>query len=621
MRAFSCHKGNHGTAASMARISEEDIARVREATDLVGLVAERVVLKRKGRLYWACCPFHQEKTPSFKVDPATGLWHCFGCGEGGDVFGFLMRTDNLTFVEAVTTLADRANIEIKALEEGGVTRGERDRVFAVCRESAAYYHAVLTRSPAAQPKAAREYLTARGFDSDVAKRWSLGYALGRGSLVAQLRERGHKDEDMIKANVALATESGILRDRFYERIMFPINDLQGRCCAFGGRLLGEGQPKYLNTNDTPVFHKSNTLYGLDRAKNAIVKSKTAIVVEGYTDVIALHGAGHTNAVATLGTALTDRHVKLLSRFAQRVVYVFDGDEAGLRAADRAVEFIDETITPEATKNPVMLDVVVLPSGLDPADLVATADGQAQFAALIADATPLITFALRRRLAQYDLARPEQQIRALEDAVAILAPIKTSSIAASYARDLADMFATAGSNIDPAQVMTALGRAKPLPRRDMARDEDGKKESVVTHVEPEPFDPLEVEALGLMIANPSQRTKMCTIIEPEMFGSALLRDLYAVVIDADPARPSAEIVKELTDSDSRIPAIFSRYDFDEGASALPEVGRQYAKSLATTYWEREIRALKAQVRGATDPETAKRIVAEIVELQNKILALP
>ena len=325
----------------MARISDEDIRRVREAIDLVSLVSERVVLKQKGRLFWGCCPFHNEKSPSFKIDPDSQLWHCFGCGKGGDVFGYVMESEHLEFPEAVRALADRAHIDIKEVGGRGVPRSQRERMMLACKEAEDFYHLQLMRSRDAGPASARAYLHGRGFGSGPSKGWHLGYAPGRGSLVAHLQKQGYTRDELVGANLAyVSKKNGRLVDRFYERVMFPIHDLQGRTIAFGGRVIGKGEPKYLNTSDTPIFSKSHNMFGIDRAKNAIVTAHQAIVVEGYTDVIALHEAGITNAVATLGTALTAQHVKLLSRFANTIVYLFDGDAAGQKAADRASEFID-----------------------------------------------------------------------------------------------------------------------------------------------------------------------------------------------------------------------------------------------------------------------------------------
>ena len=216
----------------MGRISDEDIQRVRDATDLIGLISERILLKPKGRLQWGLCPFHGEKTPSFKVDPATQLWHCFGCGLGGDVFGFVMRSDNVDFPDAVRMLADRSRIELVE-EAGGVPRGRKERIFAACEEAATFYQKVLSGSREPGPEDARRYLGGRGLGSEIAKSWRLGYAPGRGALVKHLSQQGFSAEEMVDANLALKDDSGRLKDRFYERVMFPINDLQGRVIAFG----------------------------------------------------------------------------------------------------------------------------------------------------------------------------------------------------------------------------------------------------------------------------------------------------------------------------------------------------------------------------------------------------
>ena len=274
-------------------ISEEDIQKVREANDLVSVIGERSPVKQRGRDFWCCCPLHNEKTPSFKIDPALQLWHCFGCGEGGDVFAFVMKTEDLSFPEAVRRLAERAHIEIT--ESGGRPgegAGRKARLKAVCAEAAEYYHAQLMRNPGPDASAARSYLAGRGLGGEVPKTWQLGFAPGRGSLVRHLAAAGFTAEEMQQANVALVGKGdGKLRDRFYNRVMFPIRDPQGDCIAFGGRVVGAGEPKYLNSQETPLFHKSQVLYGLDKAKAAMAATGTAVVCEGYTDVIALHEAG------------------------------------------------------------------------------------------------------------------------------------------------------------------------------------------------------------------------------------------------------------------------------------------------------------------------------------------
>jgi DNA primase len=518
----------------VGRIADEDVARVREATDLLDLVQERVVLKQRGRLFWGCCPFHQEKTPSFKVDPATGLWHCFGCGIGGDVYGWVMRTEGVDFGEAVRMLADRAHIEIHETS-GGAPRSERERLIAANEAAVAYYHDVLTKSPDALAAKARDYLTGRGFGSAVAKKWRLGFASGRGRLTRQLREGGFTAEELVSANLALKGDAGRLRDRFFDRVMFPIFDINGRPIAFGGRVIGAGEPKYLNSQDTPVFHKSANLYGIDKAKALITSSGTAIVVEGYTDVIALHEAGVANAVATLGTALTREHVRLLGRFARRVVYLFDGDAAGLRAADRAAEFIDRTITPEAGQGRIELFVAVIPNGNDPAECV-EAEGAEALAALVEAAVPLLRFSIDRRLERWDLDRPEERSRALKEAAEVLAPVKDSLLADDYATYIADkLFA------DVSTVKRAIASAKVAPRAEpRAQVADG---AAATGVEAgrlgvdaalrveSPQTRLERDLLDLLVRTPRLRQRARFLLSEDLLSDPVHNAIAEVIASA------------------------------------------------------------------------------------------
>ena len=417
----------------MGFIGEEDVRKVREATDLVALIGERVPVKQKGREFWCCCPLHHEKTPSFKIDPTTQLWHCFGCHEGGDVFGFLMKTEDMSFPEAVRVLAERAHIEIaEDSGERGASQGRKARLKDCCRETASFYHTCLMRSKDKNAQAARSYLAARSLGGEVPGKWNLGFAPGNGALVRHLAAQGFKSDEMIEANVAVRGRDGRPRDRFFNRIMFPICDVAGECIAFGGRVVGTGEPKYLNSQETPIFHKSQVLFWLDHAKASMASTGVAVVVEGYTDVITLHQAGLQNVVATLGTALTKQHIRMLSRHARkRIVYLFDGDSAGQRAADRALSFIDGDMTPEAGRTKVELCAVTLPDDLDPADFVAQRGADA-LRALLEDAQPLLSYGIERRLARYDLSRPEGRSAAFAEALAVLAPIKDSLLAKDYA---------------------------------------------------------------------------------------------------------------------------------------------------------------------------------------------
>ena len=406
-------------------ISDEDKDRVRAASDLVAIVQETVELKPRGHEFWGCCPFHGEKTPSFHIIPSTQVWHCFGCGEGGDVFTYIMKRENLSFPESIRYLADRAGIEIKddgAYKERGTKRA---RIYDVCAETAKFYHTMLMRGKDSRP---REYFKSRNMGGEVCRRYSLGFAPGRNTLVSHLSQAGFTPQEMIDANVAVSRGRGQLADRFYDRVMFPIFDEQGHNIAFGGRIMGDGQPKYLNTAETSVFHKKRNLYGFNWAKEFIVAENAAIVVEGYTDCIACWEAGIKNVVATLGTALTEHHVKTLTRFAKRIVYMFDGDAAGQKAARRAIQFIE--------RDSMDLRCVVLPDGNDPMEFI-TAHGGEALRERIAAAEPLMDFVYRSLEESSDITTPGGRTKALEDALELIYPLRDSYMIDTYFMQIAD----------------------------------------------------------------------------------------------------------------------------------------------------------------------------------------
>lgn len=599
----------------MGRISDEDVARVRDATDLVSLIGERVVLRPKGRLFWGLCPFHGEKTPSFKVDPATQLWHCFGCGLGGDAFGFVMKVDNVEFPEAVRMLADRANIEILE-EQGGIARGRKERILAVLEESAAFYHKALTGSRDASAAAARDYLAKRGFGSDVAKEWRLGFAPGRGALTRHLTQHGYSADELVEANVALRADGAGLKDRFYDRIMFPIADLQGRVIAFGGRIVNKGEPKYLNTNDTPVFHKSANLYAIDRAKGPITATGTAIVAEGYTDVIALHAAGFPGAVASLGTALTKQHVKLLGRFAKRIVYLFDGDEAGLRAADRAVEFIDRDVTPEAGGSRVELAVAVLPQGLDPADLIAE-KGVEALRSVIDDAEPLLKFAIERRFSQWDLEKPEQRARALKDAAAVLAPIKDSLLASDYANYIADRLFT-----DYAIVTRAIQQSTPAASVSRA-DSEPEEQSEGLPAATTPRQRAERETLSLLVRSPRLRERARQLLADNLLADAIHAEMADVICGAGETVEPRRLIGML---DQRIPgaaAALAVSDSGEDDAQAEAIVDDMTRRLKEFELERRIAEGKARLKqpgSFKDSREYDDVFRELASLEHELAAV-
>lgn len=513
----------------MGRISEEDIARVRDATDVVSVISESVVLKQKGRLFWGRCPFHDEKTPSFKVDPATGLWHCFGCGAGGDVFGFVMRAQKVEFPDAVRHLAARERIDI--VEIGELTPlSRRERLISASEEAARFYNRALLTSHNRQADAARRYLAERGFGREVAKRFDLGWSPGSGLLVKHLISAGFNGEEIVAANLAIRGDDGKLRDRFFERIMFPIRDLSGRTVAFGGRILGDGQPKYLNTSETTIFQKSHHLYGIERAKSEITKVGVAVVVEGYTDVIALHEAGITNVVATLGTALTRQHVKLLGRFAGRIICLFDADEAGLRAAERVAELIGFSVSAGSGNLPAEISVAIIPDAKDPADYVAEAGADA-VRTVVNDAVPLLRFVIDRRIAKHDTRTPEGRSRALVDAASVLATVRGTLLAQDYTNYVADKLLT-----DFATVEAAVARAKPAFTTATTQSSQGEKSSQVEASDQKQRKQrlsiqvmAEREMVGLVAAYPELRPKAQSLLTPDLLTDPLTRRILDLVL--------------------------------------------------------------------------------------------
>ena len=605
-------------------ISDEDINKVREATDIVALFSERVPLRQRGREYWCCCPFHNEKTPSCKIDPSTQLWHCFGCGEGGDAFGFVMKADDLSFPDAIRYLADRAHVDI---HETGATRmpqSRKARLRKVCEATDEFYHAQLMRGKSKEAAAARSYLSGRNFGGDVPKKWHLGFAPGRQALVRHLSSLGFAPDEMIDANVAVQREGGRINDRFYNRVMFPINDPQGECIAFGGRVIGDGEPKYLNSQETPLFHKSNVLYGLDKAKKAMAASGIAIVVEGYTDVIALHENGIENAVATLGTALTIQHVRLISKHAsKRIVYLFDGDAAGQRAADRALGFINEDMTPEAGKARVELCAVTLPDDLDPADFVAKR-GADELTTLVQGAKPLVLYGIDRRLAKHDLSSAEGRTRALTDALSVLAPIKSSLLAKDYAVQLASRL-----QMREADVLDALARTQ-APRAYRENDEgstgnESESGAIVTELSESEKNRRKFERrlLSLLAQNPERALQNADVLAQTQWRGAVNAQLAETILGVLAEKQdvsAANLISRVADTMPRAAGSLTSASLSDGES-LDEAIAFLVEELEIGDIENSLSLMNAQMKHADNMSQEERDIMfmSIVQMQKSLAA--
>jgi len=531
-------------------INDDDIRKVREATELVDLVQETVVLKQRGREFWGRCPFHDEKTPSFKVDPRSQLYHCFGCHAGGDAYGFVMRTQNMEFADAVRFLADRASITLVETK-GSAQAGKRSRLQELMKASAEFYALQLLKSVDAQAKAARAYLSGRNMGLELAKRWQLGYAPGGASLFNHLRSKGYTAEECIDANVAIKGQRGFMQDRFFERVMFPVADLQGRMIAFGGRVIADKNPKYLNTSDTLLFHKRETLYALHKAKATISSRGTAIVVEGYTDTIAMHEAGFTNTVATLGTALTIEHLKLLNRFAKKVIYLFDGDEAGTRAAVRAAELITRDITPEAGRFRVLLEVAELPPGTDPADLLAKKGAEA-LQEVLDQATPLMRYAIQHSLKNADLTSPEGRHAALRSALQVLLPIRGSILANTYIADelapqLGVEYSQALALFNGLQTPRSAVQSQATVSQELAPPFGGPGTHSIANANANTNTKLQNELLVLYIEYPETRTLLSEAFARVKWSGEDLPKLAAALTSADHKAESSELYARALDA--------------------------------------------------------------------------
>jgi DNA primase len=395
-------------------ISDDIINQIRDRVDIADIVGHHVSLTRAGQNLKGLCPFHQEKSPSFTVSPSRQIFHCFGCGAGGNVFSFLTRITGASFPEVVRDLGRKVGIEVQESAGFNPQAAQFGRIEQVNQAASSWFHKNLLDAKFGEP--ARAYLVERGIEPATMTRFAIGVALGEWEgLIKALTHQGFTAGDLAAAGLTIAREQAGkgatgFYDRFRARVMFPIVDLRKRVVGFGGRTLGDGTPKYLNSPDTPLFKKGQTLFAFDQAREAIARTKTVIVVEGYFDAIALHQAGITHTVATLGTALTTEHIQGLRRFATNVVLLFDPDAAGVRAALRGLDLF--------VNSGLGVKVVTLPDGDDPDTYVRKAGAEA-FARLEAAAPSLLDYALEHSVKEAEAGSLEGRIRSVDEILRIL----------------------------------------------------------------------------------------------------------------------------------------------------------------------------------------------------------
>ncbi|HEY5052233.1 MAG TPA: DNA primase [Solirubrobacterales bacterium] len=434
----------------MALISPESLERVKQTADIVEVVNAHTDLRRQGARMVGLCPFHEERTPSFSVDPQEKLYHCFGCGVGGDVIKFIEEKEGLGFAEAVELLADRYGVELEREKEdprAEARRQQRRRLEQLLDRTAAFYGAFLW--DAKEAAKAREYMAERGLGEEVLRAFGVGYAPSAwDKVLVRGQQAGFNVNEMRGVGLVQRGRGGGEYDRFRSRIMFPIRDRRGRVLGFGGRAMRSDQgAKYVNTAETDFFHKSHILYGIDMAKAAIAKAGRAVVVEGYTDVLALHQAGVEETVAVMGTAITEEQVAALSGMVEEVVLALDADSAGQEAMLRAQRV--------AAGRKMRLRVAAMPAGVDPAEMVAAEGGAERFRALLDSAVELAAFQVGLVLDATDVGSPAERDRALTEVAPVLAGMGETASRDDLVRRVAERL-----DLEPAMVMGRLVAARP-----------------------------------------------------------------------------------------------------------------------------------------------------------------
>ncbi len=520
------------------------VEEIKQRLDIVEFIGGYVPLQKAGRTYKGLCPFHTERTPSFIVFPESQTWHCFGaCSTGGDIFTFVMRRENMDFPEALRFLAERAGIQLLPLDSAELQhKSELERLRAINAAAAQHYHHLLLESPSAEP--ARRYLERRGVSRETIVTFQLGWAPDAWHTIQEhLRRQGFATEDILKAGLTTEGESGNIYDRFRGRLLFPIRDIQGHVIGFGGRVLDDSLPKYLNTPQTPLFDKGSVLYGIDLTRQAIRETETAILVEGYMDVIILYQCGVRNVVACLGTALTEAHLKVLKRLVKRLVLALDADAAGIKAVERGVvtaqEALEHKVVPVLTASGMVryeeqldaeIRVLVLPEGLDPDELVLR--DRPRWDQLLAEALPVADYFLQLILREADLRTVQGKKQAAERFLPIVAAMDSPVERLHYLQRLAQRL-----RVDERELLPELDRL-----RRQARPGAPPARRPATKAEPTAAQPtttqelhLEERVLALLVEAPNLLAEVQEVagISAEVFSDPRLRLAYEALARLGP----------------------------------------------------------------------------------------
>ena len=490
------------------------IDEIKQKIDIAEIIGQYTTLKKAGRNLTALCPFHSEKHPSFFVYPEQQSWHCFGaCSTGGDVFSFLMKKEGIDFSEALQRLAQKAGVTLPSRAAPDTSRDEKEEFYQVNEAAALYFNNLLQNSPAA--KKARDYIAKRGFSPPTIIDFQLGFSLDSWEALKQyLKEKGYDEARLVTAGLLITGDDGKTHDRFRGKLMIPIRDIRGRVTGFGARVLDDSLPKYVNSPQTPVFDKSGTLYGIDRASASIRKQEMAVIMEGYMDVITAHRHGITNVVASMGTAITETQVNILKKLSRNLVLSLDADEAGEEAMLRGIGY-ENTLNAEVR-------VIILPEGQDPDDVIRK--DAAAWPEYVKRAVPLVDFTFDKVIAGLDLSTARDKSLAVERLLPIVAEIRDPVRKAHYMGKLARL-----AGVTERTLETALGRLRPpAVRRRAAAPPPETASSVLRALA---ASPREEYCLALLLQYPELKEQAVSVA-PEYFESSENREIFAAWREAE-----------------------------------------------------------------------------------------
>ncbi|MDT8861772.1 DNA primase [Alkalihalobacillus sp. MEB130] len=595
------------------RIPDEKVELIRRSSDIVEIISDYVQLKKQGRQYIGLCPFHGEKSPSFSVSPDKQLYHCFGCGAGGNVFSFLMELEGLSFIESVRKLGERANIALpEATDQERVVEGPQSLMRSAHELAAKLYYHVLTLTE--QGSEGREYVKERGFTREQINHFQIGFAPDRwDSLVTILTKRNFSLDTMVQASLLGERESKDgYYDRFRNRLMFPIWDGQGNVIAFGGRTISDEKPKYLNSSDSPIFHKGNTLYGLHLARPSIRKQGSVVLFEGYVDVIAAWGAGLSNTIATLGTALTEEQAKVIRRNAEMVTICYDSDKAGTNAAFRSAGILEQV--------GCTVKVAQMPEGLDPDDYIRTYGSERFRSDVIGESLTLMSFKMRYLRKGKNMQNEAERMSYIEDVLTEIATLPRAVERDHYLRQIAEEFSISLEALKQEQLQ--IYRTKRNQEQNQYSSKEKPTQTRKSTFETKKLLPAHQNAERFLLAHMMRDVEVAELVQERIGGEfhidehqALAAHLFAYFGEGHEASPS-QFIQGL--QDEKLIRIATEL-------AMMPVNEDYQEkelldymNLIETYPKRvQIQQKELEMKRERDPIEAARLLMEINRMKQEL----